>query len=241
MVLYRYRFRRLSGSLGHLYLACALAATVPQSAAAQTVAQAAASASPTNAGQSSGPTADALPDGGLRDIKALRPPPPVRWPLFVGAAALVLALLAALVWWLRRRSRRQTQVEPVPRPAHEVALAALEALHQLNFADRASVRHYYFAISEVLRAYVTARFALTATQLTTEEIFGKLPELVELTPPESVRFRAFLAETDRVKYARHEPTPEEIGAVYTQAVAFIEATARRATAPDKAPAQEPAA
>jgi hypothetical protein len=133
--------------------------------------------------------------------------------------------LAAAVWaWRRRQSRRAHQHRATRLPPHEVALAALAALHQLNFADRAAVRHYYFAISEVLRTYVEGRFALSANQLTTEEIFARLPELVELAPPESLRLRNFLAHTDRVKYALHQPTPEEISAVYTQAEAFIAAT-----------------
>lgn len=185
-----------------------------------------------NSASGQGGQADANDDA-LRDIKPLRPARPVVWPYVAAAAAAVLLLIVAAVWWWRRRKAQQQAavLAQQRRPAHVLALEALQALHRVNFADKAAVRQYYFAISEVLRAYVTARFDLMATQLTTEEIFSRLPRLVELAPPENLRLRAFLAQTDQVKYALHQATPEEISATYEQAVAFIEATIRADVTP----------
>lgn len=162
----------------------------------------------------------------LRDIKPLRPAKAIIWPsILAGVCLVALAGFGAWLLWRRRQKRRaHQQAAQAARPPHEVALAGLQALHRVNFADEAAVRQYYFAISEVLRAYVTARFNLMASQLTTEEIFSRLPKLVGLAPPENLRLRAFLAQTDQVKYAHHQATPEEIGATYEQAVAFINAT-----------------
>lgn len=165
-------------------------------------------------------------DPELRDIKPLRPAKAVIWP-YVALGVVLVALLAAglWLWWRRRKNKRaEAQAARAILPPHEIALNALQALHRVNFADEKAVRQYYFAISEVLRAYVTARFELMASQLTTEEIFSRLPRLVELAPPENLRLRAFLAQTDQVKYALHQATPEEISATYEQAVAFIDAT-----------------
>lgn len=162
----------------------------------------------------------------LRDIKPLRPAKAARWPYVLGVL-LLAACLGIIFWrlWRRRQRRRAAaRAKSLRRPAHVVALEALQALHRVNFADEAAVRQYYFDISEVLRAYVTERFELMASQLTTEEIFSRLPRLAELATPENLRLRTFLAQTDQVKYALHQATPEEIGATHAQAVAFIEAT-----------------
>lgn len=175
----------------------------------------------------------------LRDIKPLRPPKKTRWPYLAALLGGMLVLLAALFWfWRKHRQRQRSNMAHPILTAEQLAIQALQALHRVNFADAAAVRRYYFTISEVIRTYVENRFHLTATQLTTEEIFQKLPLLVELNASENFRFRAFLAETDRVKYAKHQPTPEEISATHQRAVDFVRATSRP-TVVDASPEKVP--
>ncbi|HET6343809.1 MAG TPA: hypothetical protein VFH51_02705 [Myxococcota bacterium] len=167
-------------------------------------------------------------DGSASDIHDLKPLQEVRyrprWPYALAALAVAALLAAGVIQWLRRRNLAPL---PPPTPAHEVAFAALNGLRRTNFADAEAVRRYYFQISEVLRTYVEERFRLNATDLTTEEIFARLPEVTELAPAESLRLRAFLADTDRVKYAQHMPGSEEIAQTYERALGFVEATAPR--------------
>ena len=176
----------------------------------------------------------------IRDIKPLvriaeRPP----W-LVPAAAALAIALLAAAGWWWWRR-RRLAPAAP-PRPAHEIAFAALDALRRTDFADLAEVRRYYFAVSEVLRAYVEARFGLNATDLTREEIHAALPGVAGLDRAEADRLDRFLGATDGVKFAAQVPSEEEIRATYEDALSFVEATRTRPEPPaaETASAEPPA-
>ena len=185
-----------------------------------------------------------LPAGGaakdIHDIKPLekiaeRPPWLIPGVVALGALALVAA---ALLWW---RRRRRAPAAP-PRPAHEIAFAALDALRRTDFSDLAAVRRYYFAISEVVRAYVEGRFGLNATDLTSEEIRAALPALTGLDAGEAERLTRFLTVTDGVKFAARVPDEEEIRAVYEDALSFVEATRPRPQPePAVADAEPPAA
>ncbi len=168
-------------------------------------------------------------DGAAADIRGLKPlrgprrAVPWSW-LAAGVALLALAVAAA--YWLRRRHRRPAAP---PAPPHEVAFAALAALRGLDLSDPATLRRFYFGLSEVLRTYLEGRFGLNATDLTTEEIVARLPELRGLPdgplPAEREReLRRFLEDTDRVKFAHHRPSESEIEAAWERALGLVEAT-----------------
>lgn len=159
----------------------------------------------------------------IRDLKPLVPPedrPPWVWIAAGGGGLLLAAGLFAAWWWRRRPPRPATP----PVPAHEVAFAALDALRRTDFTDPAAVRRYYFALSEVVRTYVEARWGLNATDLTTEEILVALHELRGLPREPAGELRRFLRETDQVKFASHRPSEPEIAEAYERALSFVEAT-----------------
>jgi len=180
-------------------------------------------------------------DGEVTDIRGLKPlrrieRPLPWWPLAAGGGAVVLAALAFLYW----RRRRRPPLAP-PRPAHEIAFEALERLRRTDFADAEAVRRFHFEISEVVRAYVEGRFGLNATDLTTEEIVARLGGVRGLGGDERDLLRGFLGATDRVKFAAHEPSEEEIRATYENALTFVEVTRERPiVAPPEAELKEAA-
>ena len=93
--------------------------------------------------------------------------------LIYGAAALLAAALGALVTWLvvrRLRARVAARPGPPPRPAHEIALEKLDRLGQYGFLEDADNRPFYFAVSEVIREYLGARFGFDSLELTTDEL-----------------------------------------------------------------------
>jgi hypothetical protein len=182
-------------------------------------------------------------EGGAEDIRGLKPLHPVRSPVpWVGIiAGLITALLiAAGIWWYLRWRAKQRDAVPL-RPPHEVAFEALNALRDTDFDDPAAVRWFYFQISEILRVYVEGRFAINATDLTTEEILPSLASLEDLTSEQGEHLRHFLVDTDQVKFAHREPSRSDVESIYEQALSFIEATRRSdETAADEASLQEAA-
>ncbi len=160
----------------------------------------------------------------IRDIKPLRRiDTAASWLLWTGLA-LGVAALGLAAWWWRRRRPDGVASETPPIPPYDLAIRELERLRRTDFSDLRELRRYYFAVSSVVRAYVEGRFGLNATDLTTEEILGRLGGLVRLDPSQARRLERFLVATDQVKFAAHLPAAEEIERTCEQALGFVTAT-----------------
>jgi hypothetical protein len=182
-------------------------------------------------------------EGGAEDIRGLKPLHPVRspvpWVRLIAGLIIVLLLGAGVWWYLRWRAKRRDAV-PL-RPPHEIAFEALNVLRETDFDDPAAVRQFYFQISEILRAYVEGRFAINATDLTTEEILPSLASLEDLSSEQGELLRHFLIATDQVKFAHREPIGSDVESIYEQALSFVEATQQSdEVAADESPMQEAA-
>ena len=178
----------------------------------------------------------------IRDIKPLRRiDTPASWLLWPGLALAAVALGLA-VWWWRRRRPDGSAPEAPPVPPYDLAIRELERLRRTDFSDLRELRRYYFDVSSVIRAYVEGRFGLNATDLTTEEILGRLDGLVRLESLQARRLERFLVATDQVKFAARLPVPEEIERTYEQALGFVTATRPREDPKDdesEGPASDP--
>jgi len=131
--------------------------------------------------------------------------------LIYGGAGLLAAALGALVTWLVvRRLRARVIVRPGPpaRPAHEIALEKLDRLGQYGFLENADNRPFYFAVSEVIREYLGARFGFDSLELTTDELVDELRRSAgrELILGE---IQGWLAACDLVKFAGERASVEE--------------------------------
>ena len=165
-------------------------------------------------------------DGSATDIRGLKPLKKVKlqpqWPLYVAlACGLFFLFLTGL--WLWRRYKRPKQAPPPP-PPHEIAFAALAQLRETNFEDPKAVRHYFFSLSSVLRTYIEGRFALNATDLTTEELIPLLRKNPEIIKESQLALESFLNTTDNVKFADHKASLAEIETAYETTLSFVETT-----------------
>ena len=171
-----------------------------------------------------------LPEGAdLKKPKDIAPPVELAWrglPVWawiVIAAALVLLVLAIL-WWQRARRRRLLRGEP-SHPAHLLALAALDRLQSDDLITLQRIEEFYVRVSGILRYYIEWRFGLRAPEQTTEEFLDAM--LVAGGPIAGHRdlLSAFLAHCDLVKFARHQPAPDDMHNALQRAREFVEQTA----------------
>lgn len=166
-------------------------------------------------------------DPDLRDVKGPEPFP-VDWrPYWFGAgAAAALAAAGALVWWLVRRRRRSAPAV-APRPAHETALAALDALRGRRLPESGAFETYYVSLSGIVRGYLEHRFALRAPEMTTEEFLQVTARGGGLARQHRALLGDFLEESDLVKFARHVPSVADAERAWTAARRFVDETADR--------------
>ena len=94
---------------------------------------------------------------------------------------------------------------PPPRPAHEIALEKLDRLGQYGFLENADNRPFYFAVSEVIREYLGARFGFDSLELTTDELVRRAAARAPGASWLLGRDRGLAAACDLVKFAKISP------------------------------------
>jgi len=165
------------------------------------------------------------------DIREIRGPLAIPvGALWVLLWALALMLLAGAGWAVLRRIRARSasgEARPAgspPRPAHELALEALDALERSDLLESGRVKEYHIRVSDVLRRYVEARFGVAALEHTTWEV---LEGLATAGIDEGFRdgLRRFLEPCDMVKFAKARPGVEASRRVLTLGRELVESSA----------------
>src|SRR4029077_20112033 len=128
---------------------------------------------------------------------------------------------------------------PPPRPAHEIALEKLDRLGQYGFLEDADNRPFYFAVSEIIREYLGARFGFDSLELTTDELVA---ELGRTSDRDLGMFRGeiqgWLSACDLVKFAKISPSATEARGALETALRIVTSTRPR---PAPAPGGSPGA
>ncbi|HKW11008.1 MAG TPA: hypothetical protein VJO33_11565 [Gemmatimonadaceae bacterium] len=170
---------------------------------------------------------------------ALRVPKPARalyefaapwWWIWAALAALALLLLL-LWWWWRNRKRSRPVIAIDPFLQAERDFARVEALGLVDAGERG---RYVALVVEVLRDYLSARYAAARLSLTSTELNGALGN--ERAVPNE-RLVRVLNETDLIKFARRQITADrarELGREARAIVAHEHRASTPATAPEKA-------
>ena len=170
--------------------------------------------------------------GDIRDIRG-----PLGMPLGVMRlvlGALLLLVVAALLYAVARRlwSRGDQPARPTPgplmRPAHELALEALDALEESWLLERGQVKEYHIEASDTLRTYVERHFRVTALEMTTHEVLVALQH-AGVEEPFTRGLREFLETCDRVKFAKVRPAPDACRRLLEDGRALVRASAPRPT------------
>jgi hypothetical protein len=159
----------------------------------------------------------------IEDIEGVveMPRPASRWWLWVLAALVVMAVPGI---WLLLRGGRAKAVVGVYVPAHEIAYRNLQALVARNLIEQGKTKEFYERISGILRLYIEHRFNLHAPDRTTEEFLAELQTTDVLAAPDKEALGEFLTHCDLVKFAKHDPTTEQIQRTFDLVKAFIEKT-----------------
>ena len=165
--------------------------------------------------------------GDIRDIKG-----PLAIPFAVVtllpwlAAALAIAAAAA---WLYRRYRRRSRPQALvptlpPRPAHEVAREALDALEAAGLLERGEIKTYHIRLSDILRVYVEGRFGVDAMEMTTGEVLDGLNR-TDADRGAVADVRRALDRCDLVKFAKLRPAISECRELLPLARRVVDVTA----------------
>ncbi len=146
------------------------------------------------------------------------------WP-WLALIAVIFAIAGLLILWrhVAKRVQRQT--------ALELALGRLDVLEARPRPDARAMDSFFVELSDLVRRYLEARFALHAPELTTEEFLDIAATSPDLTSEHRGFLQNFLSSADRVKFARHVPAATEVESVLSSVRDFLQQTAPDSDAP----------
>ena len=161
----------------------------------------------------------------VRDLKAQ-----INYPVtlaevlpWVGGGLALAAGVAALVWFLRRRSRRKQ--EALHRdPPHIIALRELDRYRSDKYWAPEKQKAFYSGITDALKNYIDARFGVDAPEMTTAELFAALKSDKDLTPELYSDLKDLFERADFVKFAKFTASDTENAAALPLAVRFVTST-----------------
>lgn len=153
-----------------------------------------------------------------------------RWPW------LLLALVPMVAWLAWRRRARPAVVAPPPvtaptEPAHARALARVAALAEQPPHTDAEVKAWCTEAVQLARDYVLVRFAVAASEMTTDELLAAEPLARALPAAPRTHLTRLCQVGDLVKFARFRPEPDTQRALLADAEAFVRGTAQEEGAP----------
>lgn len=159
-------------------------------------------------------------------VRDLRPqavvddePLAIPWPLIAASAGGLAALIILLrmLRWLFRRTRSRGPALPVYLTPEDAAHAALDELTAAGTPTRRTLKHYYTALSTVVRRYLTERYDFPALALTTTEMESRMT-VQGLDRWQARLVAGLLTECDSVRYAQYVParqrTQHDLGLAY---------------------------
>ena len=142
---------------------------------------------------------------------------------WIGAGLLLAALVAALIWWLGRRSSAK-EAEKVREPAHITALRNLDRYRGEKFWAPDKQKGFYSGVTDTLKTYIEARFGVDAPEMTTAELFGALKSEKDITPELYTDAKELFEIADFVKFAKHSAPDDYNAKVVPVAVRFVTET-----------------
>jgi len=136
----------------------------------------------------------------------------------------VVCIIAAVCFWLYLRRKGAIELVRIFKPAHEIAYDRLRALVEEDLVKKGKIKEFYEQVSDILRHYIEHRFNLRAPERTTEEFLIELATAKILGATDRADLGEFLRLSDLVKFAKHNPTTEQIQETFDLVKNFIEKT-----------------
>ncbi|MBE0647447.1 MAG: hypothetical protein IH596_06670 [Bacteroidales bacterium] len=166
----------------------------------------------------------------IKPIKGPRKAPLTLWEIlrWVLIGLAVILLIAFVIYYLKKRKNKEpvfrlrTRVQLQP---HEIALQELEKLRIRNLWQQGNLKEYYTGLTDILRRYIEARFAVAALESTSAEILHDLFEKPGVTRENWDVLGQVLMMADMVKFAKEQPGAKKNEESLERGVEFVNQTA----------------
>ena len=162
-----------------------------------------------------------------RELRDIKPPLAIPYDYFSLFSILAAVILLSAIGYFgymfyKRRKEKGYLLRPPepPRPAHEVALQALETLMTQELIEKGAIKQFYSELSEIVRRYIENRFFVPALEETSTEILIEMRSQ-DLNGNSYDKLHDLLQISDLVKFAKYKPEDNEHENAITWARDFI--------------------
>ncbi len=142
---------------------------------------------------------------------------------YLGGAILLVLLVVLTVFLIRRYLSRRDEAVLKREPAHIVALRKLDAYRGDKYWTEDKQKQFYSGVTDALREYISARYGVSALEMTTRELFVALKD-AEMDLTLKTALQKLFETADFVKFAKMTLPREENASVVPFAVQFVTAT-----------------
>ncbi|ROL62315.1 hypothetical protein D9V86_01380 [Bacteroidetes/Chlorobi group bacterium ChocPot_Mid] len=166
-----------------------------------------------------------------KDIKDIKGPlgVPMDWKKYLLYLLILVIVIALSVFgykYWKKRSQKKPDLGYDPSiPPHILALEALKQLESEKLWQSGYVKKYYIRLTDIIRIYIERQFKIMAMEMVTPEIISSLRENnfdQNLINDMSELFSI----ADFVKFAKHQPLPDENSKCMNYAVNFVNITSQ---------------
>jgi hypothetical protein len=153
---------------------------------------------------------------------------PPNYLLWGAIALIVLGVIAAVIWWVRKKRRSVVETPAVALPPEVIALAELDRIAALGLPARGDYKQHYTLVVDALRRYLEARYGIEAMDRTTYELMDDLDRhRVHVDG-----LKSLLDEADLVKFAKFSPSAGNASDAVNHAREMVMHTTPVAVTPD---------
>jgi LPXTG-motif cell wall-anchored protein len=146
-------------------------------------------------------------DQQLKDLKRQAEiPEPTRWLLWLALGFVAAVLVAGALWFYRRRKKASFAPSGVPQlDPFQLVEAELRDLLARGLLEKHRVKHFYVALSDIVKKVLEAGYGIPAVEKTTDEIIEAFRREKPDHRDETNCIESFLALCDLVKFAKFIP------------------------------------
>jgi hypothetical protein len=133
-------------------------------------------------------------------------------------------LLGLLIYFIFQKVKKPEKAEKIipQRPAHEIALEALQNLSDEKLWQNGYNKEYHSRLSDIIREFISNKWSLHAMELTTDEILMLNP-IKNQSPQQFEHLKKMLQLADLVKFAKADPLGIENENSFDIAIDFVNA------------------
>ncbi len=149
------------------------------------------------------------------------------WSGWLLLGVLGLIVIGAAVWLVRKFRHKIPFLAPREvLPPHVEAIRQLEVLRNQKLPQNGKLKLYYSGVTDILRQYISSRFAIGAMEMTSAEIVDALGDFRgnEIDAKHFADLDELLRTADMVKFARAQPSSDQADSDWYRAYYFVEET-----------------